>query len=284
MGAKTRFLGAVAISVVVAGCLSGANGKKRGLASKIIKSGDELYKERAERTKLDQAIQWYLSGSREFPDDAKVLGRLARAYTVRSYGHPKDGLDGYATARQYGLSCLKKEESFGGLMISTGGVVTKKAVATLDRNRIGCMTWTSLAWSRWLAERGVAGAGIDLKATIALASRAVEVYGDYDAGRPFAALGLAQCIGLPPMEPNLDAARESLTKAIQMAPQRLTPSVDLAEYISAPQGKADEWRGLLDGVIATKLDPVSPDFLENQAAQSRAKSLLEKGPTDRWMN
>ena len=79
-------------------------------------------------------------------------------------------------------------------MVSTGGVVTKKAVATLERNRIGCMTWTSLAWSRWLAERGVAGAGIDVSATIALAKRAVEVYDEYDGGRPYAALGLAKAI------------------------------------------------------------------------------------------
>jgi hypothetical protein len=279
-----RVIGGLALAVLLAGCIGGANRKKKNLATRIIKSGDALYKERADRQKLDQAIQWYLSGTREFPEDAKVLGRLARAYVVRSYGHVRDGLDGYATARQYGLSCLKMEESFGGLLMSTGGVVTKKAVATLERNRIGCMTWTSLAWSRWLSERGVAGAGIDLGATIALARRAVEVHGDYDSGRPYAALGLATAIALPPMNPDLAAARKSFDKAHDLSPQRLTIQVDLAEYISAPERNADEWRTLLDGVVAASLDPSSADFLENQAAQARAKALLLAGPTDRWMN
>lgn len=271
------------LGLVLSSCLGGAKSQRKGLATQIIKTGDELYSERAERLKLDQAIQWYLSGTREFPEDAKVMGRLARAYVVRSYGHPGDGLDGYATARQYGLSCLKLEESFGGLLISTGGVVTKKAVATLERNRIGCLTWTSLAWSRWLAKRGVAGAGIDVVATTALAERSVEVFGEYDGGRPYAALGLALGLPLSPMEPDLGSARKALEKAISLSPDRLTPTVDIAEFVSAPQGDHDEWRALLVKVVATELSPASPDYLENQAAQARAATLLENGPTDRWM-
>jgi len=284
MSFTVRLVAGLALMVFLSGCLGGASRKSKNLSVRIIREGDSLYKQREDRKKLDQAIQWYLSGTREFPDSAKIMGRLARAYVVRSYGHPGDGLDGYATARQFGLACLKTEESFGGLVMSTGGEITKKAIATLERDRIGCMTWTSLAWSRWLAERGVAGAGIDLRATISMAQRAVEVYGEYDGGRPWAALGLALALPLRPMEPDLGAARKALDRARQLSPDRLTPVVDIAEFVSAPQGDLDEWRSLLEGVVASNIDGASPDYLENNAAVRRAKALLEAGPTDRWMD
>ena len=123
---------------------------RTSLATRILTNGDALYLERAELRELDKAIQWYLSGVREFPDHAKLMGRLARAYTVRAYAHPPDGLDGFATAREFGLRCLMTEPAFGGLVQSSGGAVTVRAVETLESDRIGCMTWTSIAWSRWL--------------------------------------------------------------------------------------------------------------------------------------
>jgi len=273
--------------LLIALLLWGCGGKDRraaDLSHRIIRSGDRLYADRTDVVKLDQAIQWYLSGHREFPESAKMMGRLARAYVARSYGHPAEGLDGYATARQFGLACLKTEAAFGGLVMSTGGEITAKAIATLEEDRIGCMTWTSIAWSRWLADRGVVGAGIDLGATIALARRAVEVKEGYDGGRPYAALGLALALAPKPMKPKLGLARAALQQAMETSPTRLTPVVDLAEFVSAPQGKKKEWRSLLQRVVQTELRPDDQDHLENQAAIARAKALLEKGPSDRWMD
>jgi hypothetical protein len=272
-----------ALVLVVSGCA----GKKRRAADRsqrIIRSGDRLYSERADSGQLDKAIQWYLSGSREFPDSAKMKGRLARAYAVRAYGHPEGGQDRYATARDFGLSCLKTELAFGGLVGSAGGEITTKAIATLEEDRIGCMTWTSIAWSRWLAARGVIGASIDLGATAGLAGRAVELKPGYDGGRPYAALGLALALPPPPLKPKLGAARAALQEAISLSPTRLTPVVDLAEFVSAAQGKQAEWHRLLSGVLASELRDDDPDRLENQAAIRRAKALLSAGLSDRWLD
>jgi len=271
------------VALLGVGC-GGKDRKAADLSHRIIRSGDKLYAERSDVARLDQAIQWYLSGNREFPDSAKMMGRLARAYVARSYGHEVEGVDGYATAKQFGLACLKTEAAFGGLVSSTGGEITSKAIITLEEDRIGCMTWTSIAWSRWLADRGVAGAGIDLGATIALARRAVEVKGTYDGGRPYAALGLALALAPKPLEPKLGAARKAFTKAMELSPSRLTPMVDMAEFVSAPQGKKKEWRRLLETVASTSVGESDPDRLENLAAVQRARVLMEAGPSDRWLD
>ena len=255
---------------------------RTSLATRILTNGDALYLERADLRELDKAIQWYLSGVREFPDHAKLMGRLARAYTVRAYAHPPDGLDGFVTAREFGLRCLMTEPAFGGLVQSSGGAVTVRAVETLESDRIGCMTWTSIAWSRWLDQRGVIGASIDLEATIALAKRAVDVKADYDKGRPYAALGVALALAPAPLEPDLEGARKALNQATMIAPSRLTPIVDLAQYVSAVEGKDGEWRALLQRVVDQEVAEADPDRLENLAAIQRAQALLLAGPDKRW--
>jgi hypothetical protein len=266
---------------VVFGC--GPKDRARNeLAVRILRNGDARFAARSDLVDLDRAIQWYLSGAREFPTEPKLLGRLARAYTVRAYAHPDDGLDGFVTAREFGLRCLMLEDAFGGLVQSAGGAVTKRAVGTLEPNRIGCITWTSLAWSRWLDERGVVGASIDLGATQALAEKAVSLNGQYDGGRPYAALGLALALPPEPLGPDLEGARKAFAEASRLSPDRLTPVVDLAQYVSAAEGKQAEWEALLGRVVETTLAQDASDGLENSAAIQRARSLLEAGIDSRW--
>ena len=144
------------------------------------------------------------------------------------------------------------------------------------------MTWTSIAWSRWLDERGVIGAAIDLEATVALAQRAVALKGEYDKGRPQAALGLALALAPLPLQPDLEGARKALNRATAMAPSRLTPIVDLAQYVSAVEGKDGEWRALLERVVQQEVPENDPDRLENLAAIQRGQALLLAGPDKRW--
>ena len=270
------------VGLVMLMSCSSKNRDQTGLWRKIVRSGDQLYSEREDLRALDQAIQWYLSGDREFPGEPRILGKLAVAYTARAYGHPGGGLDGFATARRYGLACLRTDPSFDGLLQASGGAVTRRAVETLEAERVDCMTWTSLAWSRWMDERGVMGTSIDLPAVKALARRAVEVDPDYDGGRPHAALGLALSLAPKPLKPNLKRARKSFNKAIELTPTRLTLLVDLAQYVSAPEGNSEEWARLLNQVASSTVQDGDPDILENKRAIQRAEALLSAGLDARW--
>ena len=277
---STRLPRAGLIAIIfTASCASGTRDRSN-LAGRMIRNGDQIFSERIDPVAVNQAIDAYREGAKKYPAEPRPLGRLARAYTLFEYGHPGPGQGGYSAGRQYGLQCLMMEPAFGGLVSSAGGQVTKRAVAALDRERIGCMTWTAIAWSRWLDQRHVIGASIDLEAVQALAQRAVDVFPDYDDGRPYAALGLALAIPPAPLDPDLRAARAAFGEAVMRAPGRLTPSVDLAEYVSGPEGKEAEWRAILTRVATA--NPSGPDALENTAAIQRAEALLEAGLNSRW--
>ncbi len=269
------------LAFLLCGC--GAKKKdKSGLWRKIIRNGDQLYLQRADRGELDKAIQWYLSGVREFPNQSRMMGRLSRAYAARAYGHADDGLDGYATARRFGLDCLMTDPSFGGLVQAQGGTISRRAVETLDASMVECMTWASLAWSRWMEQRGVMGTSIDLPSVRALAVRAVEADPKYDNGRPYSALGLALALPPKPLKPKLKKATEAFQLAMEMAPTRLTPKVDYAQYVVAVQGEQAQWAQLLNEVINSPQTEDDPDQMENQRAIQRARALLSAGLDKRW--
>jgi tetratricopeptide (TPR) repeat protein len=280
----SRIFGTLLLAVFCLGLGCGVKKKgKSGLWKTIIKNGDALYLARNEAGELDRAIQWYLSGVREFPQQPQMKGRLSRAYVARAYGLGADGLDGYATAREFGLECMKIDASFGGLVSAAGGAVTPQAVAVLGPEFVECMTWTSIAWSRWLDERGVIGASIDLPAVKALARRAVELQPDYDGGLPSAALGLALALAPKPLKPKLKQARKAFEVAIAAAPERLSYRVDLAQYVVAAEGRQEEWVQLLEGVVDTIPAELDPDRLENARAIIRARALLAAGLDRRWI-
>ncbi len=264
-------------------CGCGAKNKdKSGVWRKIVRNGDELYLQRADLAELDKAIESYLSGLQDFPTEPKILGKLSRAHAARAYGHPAEGVEGYATARRYGLECLMSDPAFQGLVQSQGGSITPRAVETVKADRVDCLTWTTLAWSRWMDDRGVMGTSIDLPAVKILAKRAVEVDPKYDDGRPYAALGLALALAPKPLKPKLKQAREAFKQAMELAPNRLTYKVDLAQYVSAPEGKRKEWARTLNQVVKAAPIDKDPDLLENRQAIQRARALLEAGLDGRW--
>ena len=110
----------------------------------------------------------------------------------------------------------------------------------------------------------------------------MEVNPKYDNGRPYAALGLALALPPKPLKPKLKKATEAFRAAMEMAPTRLTPKVDYAQYVVAVQGQQVQWSRLLNEVINTPVDEEDPDRMENQRAIQRARALLSAGLDKRW--
>jgi hypothetical protein len=91
---------------------------------------------------------------------------------------------------------------------------------------------------------------------------------------------LALALPPEPLKPDLVGARKAFGSASRISPDRLTPIVDLAQYVSAPEGKADEWNALLKRVVDSPVG--GSEALENKAAIQRARALLEAGLDKRW--
>ena len=266
--------------VLALGIAVACGGQRRDPVLRAMKSADRLWRDRNQPGGISDALQSYLDAEQAFPDDARVLWRLARMYTMMGDLAPEDATRHYATAREFGLRCLMLEPSFAGLVISRGGQIVPAAAAEITEESKECLVWTVIAWSRWVRMRGTAGVGLDHPVLAALGAQAEVLAGSWGAGRGFYAHGLA--LALPPrsLDPDLDAAGAAFERAIDAAPDRLPPKVDYALYVLEPSGRSDEAKALLRKVAEAKVPEDDPEVLEDRHAVDRARAELGLPPVE----
>ncbi len=269
-----RLLVGAAMSLVVA---CGAN--RRDFVDKRLDTLDLAYSQRGDDKQLENALRGYLQLNERFPGDRRVLGRLARAYTVRAeLSQGDDALRDFGTAREFGLECLMQQGSFAGLVVANGGLVVPAAARELNEEDVGCLVWTVVAWSRWIHERGAAGVGLDHKVLISLASRAVELDPRWGRGRVQYALGLAHALPPDVLEPKLGKAKGAFEEAMAVAPDRLSVQVDYAHLVLRRMGAVDEADAMLRKVSDIVVSDDEADRVENIAAIAEARKLLGLPP------
>ena len=247
---------------------------------RCLSAGDAQFTRRAEPGLLDAAIGTYLDALSLNREDPRVLARLARAYATRAYANPDTAAQDDATARSMGLRCLLTDPDLQATVTAAGGLLTNRGISALPFAMAPCALWTALAWARSLAAAGVAGAAIDLRTVQLLAERAVALDPAQERGLGEAVLGLVLALPPQPLHPDLDGAERHLRASIASAPGRLTPAVDLAEWVLARRGDAVAWKTTLEQIANTPLEPTDPDLLENRRAVERAKTALAAGPVD----
>ena len=237
-------------------------------AAGALQTGDMLYQQRgSDPQKVDMAIDVWTASLTANPDHPGLLARLAEAWTTRAEVEPARQPADYDVARRYGLRCLLADPSVNAV-VSASGALDGRAIR--QASDPACLTWTALAWARWLDQHGVAGAAIDLVPVTELARRAVAVEPDFDQGRPHHALGLALALPPEPLQPDLAGAERELLAAMEAAPHRWMAGVDLVVQVYGRQDqRQDQRQAILEAILARTLDEGSPQTYVNRAAQRR---------------
>ncbi len=75
--------------------------------------------------------------------DPEVLGRLAHAAWIRAMVHPDEARVHLETGEELGWRCIWTVPAFAQRVQADGGVVTARAVETLDVTMAPCMAWTA---------------------------------------------------------------------------------------------------------------------------------------------
>ncbi|MEL6349891.1 MAG: TRAP transporter TatT component family protein [Myxococcota bacterium] len=268
------------IIVTLSGCFKGrSSARRRNPAAQVISIGQMRFDERGQDPDaVDDAIGIWEEGLAAFPQNAGLLLRLSRAWTEQTLHDPTRSPQGYEQAREYGIRCLMSDPTVDSL-VQTFGRLDLRAVR--ESNNAACLSWTALAWSRWVMVQG-AGASLDLALVQGLARRAVALNPDYREGLPHHVLGIALALPPEPLKPDLEGAREHLRIASEAAPDRLIVLVDTAELVLGPLGDARGYQALLQDVMESAVSEDSPQAYWNRAAQRRAAALLERGARPRW--
>jgi hypothetical protein len=252
----------------------GCGGDRRDPVIKAARGADQIWRARADPGGLENALEAYQDLNTRFPDDSRVLWRLARLHTLLGDRDPDSAIRHYGAAKEIGLECLMLQPSFAGLVTSRGGQVPAKAAAELGEEDRECLVWTVIAWSRWVGTRGPAGVGLDLAPIKALGNRSVEVAGNWGSGRAYHAQALALSLPPPSLGPDFVGAKAACDKAFESAPGRLVTRVDCAEFVLAPMGDPEAADAILRQVAQVVPADGDAELLEDRLAVSRACRLL----------
>jgi len=267
---------AALLFLVGGACVGGS--ARRDPVERALRQADALRGTARDAAGRDAALQRYLELAEQHPDDHRVLARVSRALVLDGMLRPDAAARSWQAAREYGLHCLRTGAGFSGQVSAAGGRLTAAAIARIPPEHAGCAAWTAEAWARQAALRGGPGVALDLPAIQGLARRAADMPGSgVGPGQVQATLGLA--LVLTPtvlMEPETDArseARAAFEAALAVAPERLLPRVDLAEYVLLPNGEHEAARSLLASVAAAA-DADEPGS-DDTWAVTRAVALLD---------
>ena len=262
-------------------CAVGSGARDAAGALEICLSlGDSQLARRADPSQLEAALNTYSSAQMLGPDDPRLLERLGRAYLARAYGYPQAAGDDYRQARALGERCLAGAPDVQGVVSSAGGTLSTRAINAVDADRAGCLLLAAEASAREVADLGLGGVSLDLGLIADMGRRALKLTPPLAPGRAAAVYGLALALPPQPRSPDLDAAETQLRAAMQSAPARLTPAVDLAIHVYGPRGDGQRWAETLQKVVASTGRPEDPDALENRVARSRAQAALAEGAPD----
>lgn len=265
-----------AVLVALTCCVGG--GARRDPVERALREVDQLRGSGRDAAGRDVALARYLELAELHPDDHRVLARASRALLLDGMARPDAAEASWQAAREYGLHCLATGAGFSGQVAAAGGRLTPAAIARIPAEHSGCAAWTAESWARQAVARGGAGIALDLPAIQGLARRASQAPGSgVGPAQVQATLGLAMAITPAVLDEAKSGAahreaRAAFGAALEVAPERLLPRVDLVEYVLIPAGESEAARALLTSVVATgAAGSPSPD---DAWAVERAKSLL----------
>ena len=240
-----------------------------------LEAADELYAQRDDPARLDEAIGAYILVDSDAPSDPRVLVRLARSFAARA-----ETLAGPAMrkeleiARAYGLECLATNPGFAARVELNGGRITRNVVRQLTREDGPCLEQTLYAWIRWAEARGPAAA-VDLPALAALSERSADLGVGWVA--PWSA-AMVTLLKPGPLPQDLTVTRDQLDLAILLAPDRATAHADLIRWQLIREGDVAAF-DLAVQRFPTTWPPTSDEdwALENRVARDRVAALAGQG-------
>ena len=181
----------------------------------------------------------------------------------------------YRRARDYGLRALALRRPDIALELQND---PRRAVAQFGRDDVALLYWTAASWGALIAlSKDSPEQLADLPAMEALIDRALELDESFDRGAIHTFL-----IGYEAVRPGASGnpasrARAHFARALELSQgAEAAPYVALAESVSVPQQRRDEFERLLSQALAVDPDRHPQSRLANLVSQRRARWLLAR--------
>jgi tetratricopeptide (TPR) repeat protein len=254
-------------------------GEKKGDASSLIKTGDDLWKDRADRKKAEAAVAKWEEAIQMDPTNAMAHLKLSYAYYFMANVHVKWEED--SDAKEEALFKKGYEVAEVAILLENPNFQKElkaeksweESISLVPKEKISSLYWYSTNLGKWSLKKGITttlGNKNRIKSTMEHVRSLDETFfygaphryfGVYEAKVPFG---------------NIQESGKSFDKAIKINADYLDTQVLKAQYFAAKTQNEELFKTLLKAVIAADVTKIPELIVENKNAQRTAKDLLER--------
>lgn len=280
----------IAIGIAATGLLLSACGKKPGAYENLADgsaaataetdataAADALWEQRADVTKLKEAIAAYEAVATADPSNRKALLRASRGWYFLAAGFTdskSEQIPQYLKAIEWGKRCMALNSTFAERV--NGGEKESEAASALTKEDVPCTYWTASALGRWAKANGIAKSLRHIGTVKAYISKVEELEPEYYYTGPARYWGAYYSV-LPSFAGrDLELSAQKFEQSIAGSPEYLGSYILRAENLAVANQDVAQFDADLKTVLTFDLDSAPALRPENEREQVRAKELQAK--------
>ena len=236
---------------------------------------DELWQQRADQAKLEEAIKVYEGLATAMPQSRLAHERAARGWYFLADGFTEDKdvqIERYLKAIEWGKRCMAINEQFATQI--QDGAKEADAAAVLTKADVPCTYWTASALGKWAKASGIAKSLRHIGTVKAYIGKVEELEPTYYHHGPYRYWGAYYSV-LPSFAGrDLEKSAEYFEKTMAGSPGYLGSYVLRAENLAVANQDVKQFDADLKTVLEFDLDTVPELKPENSREVLKAKKLM----------
>lgn len=249
-----------------------------GAATSEQSEGDKYWAERTSAENVRKAITAWEKEIETDPENFDVLVKLTRGHYFLADGYLRDDDTAYLSTMDAGVSWGEKA-----LMVGSPAFAEKmrnkekfyEAVKVIPKEAVPAAYWYAAALGKWAKKKSFAvlvGQKDNVKATM---ETCLELDPEYFHFGPDRYFGAFYAVAPAFAGGDLDKSKVHYDKSLEKAPYYLGTKVLMAENLMVKQDDEEQFKKLLNEVLAADANAVPEIAPEMKVEQAKAKELLD---------
>jgi len=243
-----------------------------------LSKANELWKQREDRTKLEEAIQNYEKAAEADPGNRDLLSQLSRACYFLADGYleaeEEKQLEFYNKGIEWGKKAMMINPEFKKRM--SKGEKVEDAVKVLGKEYIEAIYWSATSLGKWAQKKGFVTTLTNKDRIKKLITRVLEMDEKFFYGAPHRYFGSYYAVAPSFAGGDLKKSEEHFNKSIEIAPNYFSTRVQMAEKLATKKQDRKMFQEQLEFVLKTPADVIPEIVPEQKAEKRKAEALLGK--------
>ena len=253
-------------------------GEAKGDASPLLTQADELWKNRGDRAKAEEAVAKWEEAQKLDPTKAEIPLKLTYAYYFMAHVHDRWTDNSVEKMEAWYDKGIKSGER--AIFLQNGdfkkmieaGKKWKEAVLTVKKDGISSLYWYATNLGKWSLIQGITTTLGNKGRIVSTMEQVLKLDEKFFHGAPHRYFGVYEA-KVP--GGSIEKSGKSFDKAIEISSNYLDSHVLKAKYFAGKTQNEELFESILNKVINADAKAIPELEIENKNAQRIAKQLLE---------